>query len=262
MESSGPPPAEGEIDRLRRALDAETQRRLEAEKQLERASAGFEEFISIASHDLRESLRVVGAYTQLLAETYADRLDPDGHLFLVNMRDGVARMQSLLTDIVEYWSTDPVGREPRSTDMEGALSQALLLADEQLKTAGAIVTHDPLPAVTGDFETLTKVLQHLIGNAVKFRGAARPRIHIASRSEERERIFSVRDNGPGIDPEFSDRIFGVFKRLHGKEYPGHGLGLAFCKQAVERHGGRIWVESRPGEGATFYFTLPSADLSA
>jgi two-component system, chemotaxis family, sensor kinase Cph1 len=258
MESSGPHPAAGEIDRLRSALEAETQLRLEAQKQLERASADFEEFISIASHDLRESLRVVGSYAQLLAETYKDRLDPDGQLFLANMQDGVVRMQSLLTDIVAYWSADPVGRQPRRADMEGALSQALLFADEQLKANGVIVTHDPLPAVTGDFDTLTKVLQHLIGNAIKF-GTSHPRIHISSKSGDRERIFSVRDNGPGIDPEFSDRIFGVFKRLHGKEYPGNGLGLAFCKKAIERHGGRIWVESRPGEGATFYFTLPSAD---
>jgi light-regulated signal transduction histidine kinase (bacteriophytochrome) len=117
MESSGPHPAAGEIDRLRSALEAETQRRLEAQKQLERASADFEEFISIASHDLRESLRVVGSYAQLLAETYKDRLDPDGQLFLANMQDGVVRMQSLLTDIVAYWSADPVGRQPRRADM-------------------------------------------------------------------------------------------------------------------------------------------------
>src|SRR5437588_3342186 len=125
MESSVPNPTGDEIERLRRALEAETQRRLRAEKQLERANADFEDFISIASHDLRESLRVVGSYTQLLNETYADRLDPDAHKFLGNMQDGVARMQSLLTDIVEYWAMDPAGGQPRSMDMEGALSQAL-----------------------------------------------------------------------------------------------------------------------------------------
>jgi light-regulated signal transduction histidine kinase (bacteriophytochrome) len=256
MESSVPNPTDDEIERLRRALDRETQRRVHAEKQWERANADFEDFISIASHDLRESLRVVGSYAQLLNETYANRLDPDAHKFLGTMQDGVARMQSLLTDIVEYWATDPAGRQPRGMDMESALSQALLFTDEWLKAAGAAVTHDPLPAVMGDFETVTKVLRHLIGNAVKFCGKPQPRIHISYRREDRECVFSVQDNGPGIDPAFHDRIFGVFKRLHGKQYPGSGLGLAFCKKAIERQGGRIWLESKPGEGSTFYFTLP------
>lgn len=256
MESSVPHATEDDFERLRRALAAEKQRRLQAEKQLEGANANFEDFISIASHDLRESLRVVGSYTQLLNETYADRLDPDAHKWLGSMQDGVTRMQSLLTDIVAYWATDPTGREPRRVEMEGALSQALLFTDESLTRAGAAVTHDPLPVVMGDFETATKVLQHLIGNAIKFCGKPHPRIHISYRREDRECVFSVRDNGPGIDSAFHDRIFGVFKRLHGKQFPGSGLGLAFCKKAIERQGGRIWVESTPGEGSTFFFTLP------
>jgi light-regulated signal transduction histidine kinase (bacteriophytochrome) len=259
MGSPGPNATENEIERLRNALDAETELRLEAQKQLERANENFEDFIAIASHDLRESLRVVGSYTQLLAETYADRLDPDARQFLGTIQDGVAKMQSLLTDIVDYWATDRVARQPRRTDMEGVLRQSLLLADQQLTAAGATVTHDPLPEVMGDVDTLAKVLRQLIGNAVKFCVAPHPAIHISSTREDRECVFSVKDNGPGVDPAFHDRIFGVFKRLHEKSYPGAGLGLAFCKKAIERHGGRIWVESRPGAGATFYFTLPAAD---
>lgn len=170
-------------------------------------------------------------------------------------------MQSLLTDIVEYWATDPTGGQTRRMDMEGAFTQALLFADERLKGSGGMVTHDPFPAVVGDFEIASKVLQHLIGNAIKFCGKPRPRIHISSRRGDREHVLSVRDDGPGIDPAFQERIFGVFKRLHGRQYPGTGLGLAFCKKAIERQGGRIWVESRPGEGSTFYFTVPAADPS-
>ena len=170
-------------------------------------------------------------------------------------------MQSLLTEIVEYWATDPAGRQPCPTDMEAVLRQALLFTDRQLKVAETIVTHDPLPAVIGHFEILTRVLQHLISNAIKFCGTPHPRVHISSRREDLEYVFSVQDNGPGIDSAFHDRIFGVFKRLHGKEYPGSGLGLAFCKKAIERHGGRIWVESKGGAGSTFYFTLSPADLS-
>jgi light-regulated signal transduction histidine kinase (bacteriophytochrome) len=259
MDSSDRNPTKGDIERLRSALDAETERRLQVQKQLDRANADFEEFISTATHNLRESLRAVASYSQLMADTYSGRLDSDADVFLGSIQDGVRSMQSLLTDIVEYWAADSLDRQPCRTDMEAALRQALLFADKQLKGSGAAVTHDPLPPVIGDFEILTKVLEHLIGNAIKFRGASHPRIHVSSKRADLETVFSVQDNGPGIDPAFLDRVFGVFKRLHGKEYAGTGLGLAFCKKAIERHGGRIWLESTPGAGATFYFTLPAAD---
>jgi chemotaxis family two-component system sensor kinase Cph1 len=143
--------------------------------------------------------------------------------------------------------------------MEAALCQTLLSADKQIKDRSAIVTSDPLPAVMGDFETLTKVLHHLIRNAIEYCGAPSPRVHISARRDDLEWVFSVQDNGPGIDSAFQGRIFGVFKRLHGKEHPGNGLGLAFCKKAIEWQGGRMWMESAPGAGSTFYFTLPPAD---
>ena len=143
--------------------------------------------------------------------------------------------------------------------MEAVLNQALLLTDKQIAERIATVTHDPLPAVTGDFGTLAKVLHHLIRNAIGYCATPSPRVHISSRREDSEWVFSVRDNGPGIAPALQGRLFGVFRRLHGKEYPGNGLGLAFCKRAIEWHGGRMWMESAPGTGATFYFTLPPAD---
>ena len=138
--------------------------------------------------------------------------------------------------------------------MDAVLCQALLSTDKQIAERSAIVTHDLLPAVMGDFEVLTKVLHHLIRNAIEYCAAPAPRIHISSRRVALECVFSVQDNGPGIDPAFQGRLFAPFKRLHGKEYPGNGLGLAFCKKAIESQGGRIWMESAPGTGSTFYFT--------
>ncbi len=259
MGNSGQNRAEGEVERLRKALDAETRACLEVQGQLDRASADFEEFVSLAAHNLRESLRDVASFSQLMAETYAGRLDSDAGVFLGRIQDGAARMQSLLTDVVDYWATDAGDRQPTRTDMEAVLRQALLSTDKQIKERNAIVTHDPLPAVTGNFEILTKVLHHLIRNAIEFCGTPPPRVHISSRREGLHWAFSVQDNGPGIDPAFKGRIFGVFKRLHGKEHPGNGLGLAFCRKTIEWHGGRMSMESTPGAGSTFHFTLPPAD---
>jgi light-regulated signal transduction histidine kinase (bacteriophytochrome) len=213
----------------------------------------------MAAHNLRESLRDVASFSQLMAETYDNRLDPDAGAFLARIQEGAARMQSLLADVVDYWATSTGDRQSSRADMEAALRQALLSADKQVTERSAIVTHDPLPRVCGDFEILTKVLRHLIRNAIEYCVTPPPRVHISSRREDLEWVFSVQDNGPGIDAAFQDRVFGVFKRLHGKEYPGNGLGLAFCKKAIEWHGGRMSVESAPGAGSTFYFTLPPAD---
>jgi light-regulated signal transduction histidine kinase (bacteriophytochrome) len=233
--------AEVEIERMRAALEAE-----------------FEEFVSIAVHNLREPLRDVASFSQLMAETYAGRLDADADVFLERIQQGAARMQSLLADVVDYWAAGTGDRHTFPTDMEAVLSQALLSTDKQIAERSATVTHDPLPAVTGDFETLSKVLHHLIRNALEYCGAPSPRVHVSSRRVDSVWVFSVADNGSGIDPAFRDRVFGVFRRLHGKEHPGSGLGLAFCKKAVEGQGGRIWLESTPGAGSTFYFALPAA----
>jgi chemotaxis family two-component system sensor kinase Cph1 len=212
----------------------------------------------MAAHNLREPLRDVASFSQLMAETYAGRLDPDAGAFLDRIREGAARMQSLLADVVDYWAAGAGDCRSSRTDMEAVLSQALLSTDKQMTERSAIVTHDPLPAVTGDFGILTKVLHHLIRNAIEYCGTPSPRVHISSRRVDSDWMFSVADNGPGIDPAFQGRLFGVFKRLHGREHPGNGLGLAFCKKAIEGHGGRIWLESTPGAGSTFYFTLPAS----
>lgn len=249
---------EDEIERLRTALDAEARRFLEVQRQLDRASAEFEEFVSMAAHNLRESLRDVASYSQLMAETYAGRLDSDAGIFLERIEEGAARMQSLLADVVDYWATGVAERQSSVTDMEAVLRQALLSTDKQITERSASVTHDALPMVIGDFEILTKVLHHLIRNAIQYCDTPSPRIHISSRRQDLEWVISVQDYGPGIDPAFQGRIFGVFKRLHGKEQPGNGLGLAFCKKAIEWHGGRMWMESTPGAGSTFYFTVAPA----
>ena len=259
MDDCGHNHPEGEPERLHKALDAETQRCLDVQTRLDRASADFEEFVSTAAHDLRQSLREVASFSQLMAETYAGRLDSDAGVFLGRIQDAAARMQSLLTDVVDYWAANSGDRQPSRTDMEVVLRRALLSTDKQITERSAIVTHDPLPSVTGDFEILTKVLHHLIRNAIEYCGTPPPRVHISSKREDLAWLFSVHDNGPGVETPFQGRIFGVFKRLHGREHPGSGLGLAFCKKAIEWHGGRIWMESTPGAGSTFYFTLPPAD---
>jgi light-regulated signal transduction histidine kinase (bacteriophytochrome) len=194
-----------------------------------------------------------------MSEKYARRLDSDADGFLARIQDGAARAQSLLTDVVDYWSMGGGDRQFSPTDMEAALVQALLCADRQITERSAVVTHDPLPRVAGDFELLTKALHHLIKNAIEYCAAPSPRVQISSRRVDLDWVFSVADNGPGIEPVFQRRIFEPFKRLHGREHPGNGLGLAFCKKAIEWHGGRIWVESIPGTGSTFYFTLPADD---
>ena len=251
--------AEDEIERLRKALDEETEARLDVERKLGRANAEFEEFVSMAAHNLRQSLRDVASFSQLMAETYSSRLDADAGAFLDHIQDGAASMESLLTGVVDYWATGTGVRRFSPIDMEAVLRQALLSLDKQITEAGAVVTHDPLPSVSGSFDTLTKVLHHLIRNAIQYRGTTSPLIHISARRDGPDWTISVQDNGPGIDPAFQDRVFGVFKRLHGEDHPGNGLGLAFCKKAIESHGGRIRVESTLGAGSTFYFTLPPAD---
>lgn len=241
---------------------SDSDRRVEEEvrKQLARANADFEEFVSRAAHNLRESLRDIASYSELMSENYAARLDSDG--YLGRIQKAAANAQSLLVDVVDYWAMDGGGHSSStasSTDMEAALIQALLCADRQIAERSAVVTHDPLPRVTGNFELLTKVLHHLIENAIEYCVAPIPRVHISSRRVDLDWVFSVADNGPGIEPAFQGRIFEVFRRLHGKDHPGNGLGLAFCKKAIEGHGGRMWIESTPGVGSTFYFTAPAAE---
>jgi light-regulated signal transduction histidine kinase (bacteriophytochrome) len=252
MGDSGQNHTEEEIARLRQALDQETLRCLELRRQLDGANAEFEQFVSMAAHNLREPLRDVASYSQLLTETYAGE-------YMERILDGVAKAQSLLGDIVDYWATGTGERLASRIDMEGVLSQALLSTDALITERKAVVTHDCLPAVMGNFEILTKILHHLIRNAIVYCDAPAPRVHVSAKQADLECVFSVRDNGPGIEPAFQGRLFGAFKRLHGKEHPGNGLGLAFCKKAIEWYGGRMWMESSAGAGSTFYFTVTPAE---
>ncbi len=248
-------PTQQDVDSLRAALQAEAGRCQELQRQLDRASSDFEEFVSTAAHNMREPLRDITSFSQLIAATYAGHLDDDADTSLARIQAGAARLESVLADVVDYWTVATRDRQSSPTDMEAVLRQALLSTNAWITERNAIITHDPLPAAMGNFDILTKVLHHLIRNAIEYCAQPVPRIHISARPPDPDCVFSVADNGPGIEPAFQSRVFGAFKRLHGREFPGNGLGLAYCSKAIERLGGRIWVESAPGEGSTFLFTL-------
>lgn len=200
---------------------------------------------------------MVASYTQLLERRYRDKLDGDGKEFMDFIVDGAARMKQLIEDLLAYSRVGTRARDFREVDSASALAKALANLRAAQDASGAVVTHDALPVVVADASQLTQVFQNLIGNAMKFRGADAPRIHVGAETREHVWVFTVRDNGIGLDPQYADRIFMMFQRLHNKaEYPGTGIGLAICKKIVDRHGGRIWVDSQPGEGSVFGFTLP------
>ncbi len=225
-------------------------------KELERSNEELQQFAYVASHDLQEPLRMVSSYTQLLARRYGDKLDGDAHEFMDFVVDGAARMKQLIEDLLAYSRVGTRGRALTPTDSGAALARALANLRGAQEASGAQVTHEAMPEVVADSGQLTQLFQNLIGNAMKFRGEEPPRIHVSAQTRERVWVFSVRDNGIGLDTQYADRIFMMFQRLHNKqEYPGTGIGLAICKKIVERHGGRIWVDSRPGEGSTFGLTI-------
>jgi len=228
-----------------------------AHEELKRSNSELEQFAYVASHDLQEPLRMVSSYTQLVLRRYGERLDGDAREFMNYVVDGAARMKQLIEDLLAYSRVGTRGKEFQPVEVEAALRRAITNLRTAMEESSASVTWDPLPAVKADDGQLAQLFQNLIGNALKFRSASVPRIHVSSREDPHEWEFTVADNGIGIEPQYFERIFMVFQRLHTKgDYPGTGIGLAICKKVVERHGGRIWVESRPGEGSVFRFTLP------
>ncbi len=224
---------------------------------LMRSNRDLEQFTYVASHDLQEPLRIVTVYSQLLAEQYKDRLDKEGTEIIHNMIEGSQRSQQLISDLLEYSHTRSRDVVYDKMESEEALKDALSNLKIAIEESGAKITHGPLPAVYGDKMRIIQLFQNLISNAIKFKSQSGvPKIHVACRETSDEYIFSVSDNGIGISPEYLDRIFIIFQRLHTRdEYPGTGIGLSICKKIVEKHGGRIWAESKPGAGSVFYFSI-------
>jgi len=247
-----------------RTLNKELERRVadrtaqlaERAKELERSNMELQQFAYVASHDLQEPLRTIASFTQLLAKRYHDKLDDKAREFINFAVDGSKRMQTLINDLLAFSRVGTQGKPFAATNCDAVLDRILKNLKIGIQNSGAVITRDPLPIVMGDEVQLAQLLQNLLTNAMKFRGADVPRIHISAAQGGMGWKIMVRDNGIGIAPEQGDRIFVIFQRLHTKtQYPGTGIGLAICKKVAERHGGRIWVEPSPGGGSTFCFTI-------
>jgi PAS domain S-box-containing protein len=231
-------------------------------KELERSNADLQQFAYVASHDLQEPLRIVAGFTQLLQQRYKGRLDSDADEFIAFAVDGANRMQRMINDLLAYSRVNTRNECFEAVALEDVLAQTLANLAMMIGENDAVVTHDPLPIVLANPTQMEHLLQNLVGNALKFRDDKPPRVHISAQAQGNEWVVSVQDNGMGIAPEYHDRIFAIFQRLHNRDaYPGNGIGLAVCKRIVERHGGRIWVESTPGKGSTFYFSIPREETA-
>jgi len=201
---------------------------------------------------------MVASYTQLLAKRYVGRLDSDADEFISYAVDGCNRMQTLIRDLLAYSHSGTDGKAQRVISTEDVLQEVLINLRAMIEESGAVVTHDSLPTIMSSGSQLAQIFQNLIGNAIKYRSASAPRVHIsATKNDGKGWVLSVRDNGMGIEPQYFEKIFVLFQRLHGREeFSGTGIGLAVCKKIVEQLGGTIWVESQPEKGSTFYFSLP------
>ena len=242
-----------------RTLNADLERRVvERTAELARSNSDLEQFAYVASHDLQEPLRAVASYTQLLARRYRERLDGDALRFIERSAAAVSRMQALIRDLLAYSRVDTRGGAIQPTDCTALVADVLDDLQAGMVEAGATVTHGELPVVSGDPSQLRQLFQNLIGNAIKFRGSAPPQVHVSAARDDGTWTFVVRDNGIGIEPLYNDRVFVIFQRLHSRrDYPGTGVGLAICKKIVERHNGRIWIESAVGQGTKVCFQLPA-----
>jgi signal transduction histidine kinase len=247
-----------------RALNEELENRVEQRTQaLQRSNEDLQQFAYIASHDLKEPMRMIASYSTLLQRRYSGRLDQDADDYIGFITGGVHRMNALISDLLEY---SRAGEAPDgslvSVDTDAVLQNVLSNLKVTIAESKVRISAAKLPGVVCDPMLLTQVFQNLIGNAIKYRGERAPEVEIAAISGSTETVFSVKDNGIGIEPENIDEIFAIFKRLHAKQYEGSGIGLAVVKKIVERQGGRIWVESTPGSGSTFFFSVPHAKSAA
>ena len=254
------------LDKLQAEIDhrKRTEMRLqETLKEVERSNQDLEQFAYVASHDLQEPLRMVSSYTQLLAQRYQDQLDDKANKFIGYAVDGAVRMQRLINDLLAYSRISTQGKRFDTVDSQAILNEVRHNLAAAIEDSHAQVLNDDLPAVQADNTQLSQLFQNLIGNAIKFRTADVPRIHVSAHDLGAEWCFSVKDNGIGIDEQYAEKVFVIFQRLHTRqEYAGTGIGLAVCKRIVERHGGRIWFESEPGKGTTFYFTVKKLEETA
>jgi len=229
----------------------------EKARELERSNGELEQFAYVASHDLQEPLRSVQSYLQLLKRRYGEKLDQDADEFIDFAVDGAKRMRQLIEDLLTYSRVSSRGRPPEPTNLDEVVDHVMRGLSAAVEECGATITRDPLPCINGDRAQLKQLYQNLISNALKFRKDNAPHVKLSAEKEGAFWRLGVSDDGIGMNPKYAEKVFEIFKRLHSKdEYEGTGIGLAICKKIVERHGGRIWVESRLGEGSTFCFTLP------
>jgi light-regulated signal transduction histidine kinase (bacteriophytochrome) len=237
------------------AANVELEQRAQA---LTGSNSELQKFAYVASHDLQEPLRTITSYSQLIQKRYGGKLDEKADRYLNFVADAAIRMQQLIEDLLNYSRVSTEERPLQRTDCGQILAQVLANLHAAIVQSKALVTWGPLPTLDADPSQLVELFQNLISNAVKFQGEKQQRVHISATREGEEWVFCVRDNGIGIDPQYSERIFVIFQRLHTREqYQGTGIGLAICKRIIERHNGRIWLESQPQEGTAFFFTLPA-----
>jgi PAS domain S-box-containing protein len=230
------------------------------EQQLMLSNEGLQQFAYVAAHDLQEPLRAISSYLQLLAERCNEKLDEKGQKYLSTAIRGAERLQGLIVDLLTYCRINKKGKDVSRVDCAKALDQALEMLNIQVLEANAKVSFDKLPSIPGDYAQLVQLFQNLISNSVKYRSAEPPKIHVSVERRGPLWFFAVSDNGIGIDPQYFERIFLIFQRLHARnEYAGTGIGLALCKNIVERHGGKIWVTSEASVGSVFRFTMPALD---